>query len=431
MAARLAPVSTWADHRREMGKGSKADYGISSTELSEAVKHFEATQLKPKRMQERCLVELHLNFSKDPDLLERYIATSGAIRMGKIFEDLDTLAGAASYMHVLGHLPIRKDRASPLFIVTASVDRLDLVKPLVITSDYRLTGSVIYVGSSSMEVLVAIEEIKADSSPSEICLTGRFTMAARNAATLRSQRIAPLQLETKAEERLFQLGQQHKMHKQQSSATSLERSSPTEEEALLLHDVFLRDRNALTASAAKAIILGSSAKMMGSEEEVVSLSSTMHSSTLHMHPQQANVHLNVFGGVLMRHCYELGWITASIFANAPVEFLALDALSFHSPVPIGAVLNMTSTVTYTSQGEEKENAVAAVNVVAEIVDIESGKRKKSNTFHFSFSVGQTKRRVSPLTYADAIEWLESRRRVQIGDQLREEFKASAISPTVT
>ena len=105
---------------------------------------FEATQLKPKKMQDS-LVEMRLNFSKDPELTERYIATSGMIRLGKIFEDLDTLAGAASYLHALGHLPVKQDQGSPIFVVTASVDRLDLLKPLSISSDYRLTGSVIYV----------------------------------------------------------------------------------------------------------------------------------------------------------------------------------------------------------------------------------------------------------------------------------------------
>ncbi len=48
-------------------------------------------------------------------------------------------------MHALGHLPVKQDQGSPIFIVTASVDRLDLVRPLTPTRDYRLTGSVIYV----------------------------------------------------------------------------------------------------------------------------------------------------------------------------------------------------------------------------------------------------------------------------------------------
>lgn len=53
---------------------------------------MEAKLLKPKRMQDS-YVELYLPFTEDPELLEKYIATSGLIRLGKVLEDLDTLAG--------------------------------------------------------------------------------------------------------------------------------------------------------------------------------------------------------------------------------------------------------------------------------------------------------------------------------------------------
>lgn len=61
-------------------------------------------------------------------------------------EDLDALAGAISYKHT----DDGKTDSSPLTIVTASVDRIDLLKPLGM-SDLRLSGHVTYVGYSSME----------------------------------------------------------------------------------------------------------------------------------------------------------------------------------------------------------------------------------------------------------------------------------------
>jgi len=61
-------------------------------------------------------------------------------------EDLDALAGAISYKHT----DDGKTDSSPLTIVTASVDRIDLLKPLGL-SDLRLSGHVTYVGYSSME----------------------------------------------------------------------------------------------------------------------------------------------------------------------------------------------------------------------------------------------------------------------------------------
>lgn len=61
-------------------------------------------------------------------------------------EDLDALAGAISYKHT----DDGKTDSSPLTIVTASVDRIDLLKPLGVC-DLRLSGHVTYVGYSSME----------------------------------------------------------------------------------------------------------------------------------------------------------------------------------------------------------------------------------------------------------------------------------------
>ncbi|PWN99645.1 hypothetical protein FA09DRAFT_359067, partial [Tilletiopsis washingtonensis] len=71
---------------------------------------------KPKRMHDS-YVELSLPFRSQPDILERYIATSGGIRLGKLFEDLDSLAGDAAYTHVLGGRPsAAQQNNTPIFI---------------------------------------------------------------------------------------------------------------------------------------------------------------------------------------------------------------------------------------------------------------------------------------------------------------------------
>lgn len=127
----------------------------------------------------------------------------------------------------------------------------------------------------------------------------------------------------------------------------------------------------------------------------------------------------------MRQAYELAWMVGATFAHAPVNFLALDALSFHSPVPIGAILCMTSQIDYTTTtttlaAGQEERTVAAISVLVETVDVETGERKKTNTFDFSFDLGagESKRRVSPQTYQEAMRWIEGKRRVQLGLELR-------------
>lgn len=61
--------------------------------------------------------------------------------------DLDALAGAIAYKHIDNG----DHDASPLTVVTASVDRLDLFLPEAGRENYKLSGHVTYVGSSSME----------------------------------------------------------------------------------------------------------------------------------------------------------------------------------------------------------------------------------------------------------------------------------------
>lgn len=66
----------------------------SSTPSAPSQYELPESMLKPKRMQDS-YVELYLPFTEDPELLEKYIATSGLIRLGKVLEDLDSLAGGS------------------------------------------------------------------------------------------------------------------------------------------------------------------------------------------------------------------------------------------------------------------------------------------------------------------------------------------------
>lgn len=93
----------------------------------------------------------------------------------------------------------------------------------------------------------------------------------------------------------------------------------------------------------------------------------------------------------------------ALYAKQPVNFLSLDALSFHLPVHIGAVLSLSTHVTYTSnfnqdngQGQGQGSTLASVVVLAEINDVKTGQRKRSNTFHYSFELGgKVSKRVVP------------------------------------
>ncbi|KAL9931836.1 hypothetical protein V8E36_009386 [Tilletia maclaganii] len=492
MPTRLAPRQTWVEltqsRLQEQGRAgaSSGGGGVTGSGLSEAM-------LAPKPMS-ASYVEMYLPFASSPSLVEKYIATSGLVRLGMLFQDLDTLAGACSYQHVLGAQPREGDSSNPTYIVTASVDRLDMLEPLYPDRSYRLCGQVIYTGSSSLEVLVTVDEVENVSGgasgeggeaaavyPRTVknCLTGRFTMAARNAHTRKAQPIPPLQLNTDAERRLFAVGEELKARKREHSLSSLERVPPTQDESALLHRLHLQDEVAFARAAAGG---------KGEEGEgyvPVPVSATVLTSSAHMHPSHRNVHAKVFGGFLMRQAYELGWMCCALFKGGsshahqshpassdsaatphshdntspiPVRFLALDTLSFHAPVEIGSMLSLTARVDYSEMqhdatihddehgglqvgedvdGDGTREAVAAVSVVAEVTDIATGSTRRTNTFRFSFALSASasasasasssleqqgrevlRRRVSPRSYAEAMEWVDGRRRIIAGREVR-------------
>ena len=117
--------------------------------------------------------QLVLPFASSPDLLEEYVNAWGGIRLGKLLEHLDSLAGSIAYKHMLGPgvETLGKINERGFYIVTASVDRLDMLSSIHPVHDIRLSGQVIYTGRSSMEVVVKMEALEG-SSPDRTIMLG-------------------------------------------------------------------------------------------------------------------------------------------------------------------------------------------------------------------------------------------------------------------
>lgn len=98
-----------------------------------------------------------LPFSTDLALREQYINFYGNLRMGKILEDLDACAGTQPKKSIPratavltqnvgnvahAHADDCNPNTRPLTIVTASVDRIDLLDKLLPDRDMRMTGKI-------------------------------------------------------------------------------------------------------------------------------------------------------------------------------------------------------------------------------------------------------------------------------------------------
>ncbi|CAA7262575.1 unnamed protein product [Cyclocybe aegerita] len=380
--------------------------------------------------------EVILPFGSSSELLEKYTNASGGIRTGKLMEHLDSLAGSIAYKHMLGPTVQSLGRLEErgFYIVTASVDRLDMLAPLNPSRDLRLSGQVIYTGRSSMEVAVKMEAIGKDL-PEETVLVGRFSMVCRNAATNKAREVNPLIISTPQERGLYALGEHMKQRRQSLAQRSLSKVPPSSAEAADLHAFYLQHGQGREGKDAS---------------DHVWMGDTILEKCLLMFPQERNVHQKIFGGYLMRLAYELGFTNASMFTRGHVRFLSSNSISFAQPVPIGSILRLRSQILYTSSSPEYP-IIVHVGVKANVVDVRTGTEQTTNDFRFTWCQERGKaslalRQVVPKTYkgtlsrmpwvyansgltnellsrisfgsTEAMLWLEGKRALELGAEIR-------------
>ncbi|KAI9256071.1 acyl-CoA thioester hydrolase [Helicostylum pulchrum] len=396
----VRPVTFWMDKILE--KENKRPLDIPTTQYQQA---------SVKKTMADSYMEEYLPFKSTPALLDEYITTGGKVRIGKILEDLDALAGAISYKHMDTFV-----NSAPLTVVTASVDRMELLMPNTV-EDFKLSGHVAYVGKSSMEVFVKLETIPqydpstvasspfpprdfmAKPTPNTV-LFARITMVAVDSATGKSVRVNPLITNTDEEKKLAEYAQDCKSRKRLAGESALSKAAPTADERLTLHDIYLKYPDKKDVAPENAVWM-----------EDMSLQSVFL-----MQPQDRNIHNKVFGGYLMRRAYELAHATGSVFAKTNVSLLSLDEIIFKKPVPVGSLLNLHSQVIYS------QDTSFQVSVSAEVTDVEAGTTDLTNTFHFSLSAqDKPVREILPRTYAESMLYIEGKRRRQQGVQAKEQL----------
>ncbi|ORX34204.1 HotDog domain-containing protein [Kockovaella imperatae] len=417
------------------------DGTVPTQPLAPLTAEEEKELMRPKHMSES-YTTFDLPLKSDERLYQRYVNAQGGFRIGKLLEHLDSLAGAVAYRHCLPtYLRLSQSPDSTqafheastragLYLATASADRLDMLGKLNRDNvkDLRFSGFVTWTGNSSMEVVVKMEGSPNTSSSSswETIMIGRFAMVCRDSKTHKSKRIPELIVESEEEQALWNIGADHRKRLKQNSMMALDKVPPTSEEVKELHDLMLK-------------IVDHNAKYMDGEQ-VVQMRDTETQTVQLMFPQDRNLHGKAFGGTLMRLAFELCFTNAALFASRPMRFLSLDEITFRLPVPIGAVLRLTSKVVNTSTPRAGEEAKVHIMVRAEVEEVDSGVsrtrgwpdarldanqgsqvRRETNTFFFTMAVEDGKpigRTVVPTTYSESMHYLEGKRRLELGDEMR-------------
>ncbi|EOA27078.1 hypothetical protein CARUB_v10023175mg [Capsella rubella] len=343
-------------------------------------------------------------FSSDFVLREQYRNPWNEIRTGKLVEDLDALAGTISFKHCGGDSSARS-----MILVTASVDRIIMKRPIRVDVDLSIVGAVTWVGRSSMEMqLQVIQSQDANDSSGSVALEANFTFVARDAKTGKSTPINPVSPETEHEKLLWKEAEErNKLRKQKRAEIKEEHEKLKDLERL----------NELLAEGRVFLDMPALA-----DRNSILIKDTSHENSLICQPQQRNIHGRIFGGFLMRKAFELAFSNAYTFAGVSPRFLEVDRVDFIKPVDVGNFLRFKSRVLYTEANNSAEPLIN-IEVVAHVTSPELRSSEVSNRFYFTFSVrpeamkdGLRIRNVVPATEEEArrvIERMDAERPISL------------------
>uniref|UniRef100_A0A453LCI4 HotDog ACOT-type domain-containing protein n=1 Tax=Aegilops tauschii subsp. strangulata TaxID=200361 RepID=A0A453LCI4_AEGTS len=349
---------------RKMDAGGNADAG-PQTEL-----------LTKKPAQSR--TSIVYKFAADDILREQYRDPWNEVRVGKLLEDLDALAGTIAVKHCSDG----DSTTRPLLLVTASVDKMVLMKPLRLDTEVKIIGAVTYVGRSSIDIQIEVTQVDqgsvdGDVQSDPIALTANFTFVARDSVTGKSAPVNRLSPETEREKQLYA---------ETEALEKVKRRKREEQKGVLEKGVH---KLGVEAERLKALLaegrVFSDFPALADRDSILMKDTRLETSMI-CQPQQRNLYGRIFGGFLMHRAFELAFSTAYAFVGQRPCFLEVDHVDFLKPVDVGDFLRFKSCVLFT-QLENKWQPLVNVEVVAHVTRPELRKSEISNTFHFTFSVG--------------------------------------------
>uniref|UniRef100_A0A0D9XFQ0 HotDog ACOT-type domain-containing protein n=1 Tax=Leersia perrieri TaxID=77586 RepID=A0A0D9XFQ0_9ORYZ len=343
-------------------------------------------------------------FATDDILREQYRDPWNQVRIGKLLEDLDALAGTIAVKHCSDD----DSTTRPLLLVTASVDKMELKKPIRVDTDLKIAGAVTYVGRSSIDIQIEVTQvdqgcIDSDMQSDPIALTANFTFVARDSMTGKSAPVNRLSPETEKEKQLYV---------EREARDKLRKRKREEQKGVLengLHKLRV-EAERLNALLAEGRVFSDLPAL--ADRDSILMKDTRLENSLICQPQQRNLHGRIFGGFLMHRAFELAFSTAYAFVGQRPCFLEVDHVDFLKPVDVGDFLRFKSCVLYT-QLDNAEQPLVNVEVVAHVTRPELRRSEVSNTFHFTFTVcsdalknGLKIRHVVPSTEEEARRILE-------------------------
>ncbi|CAG7823644.1 unnamed protein product [Allacma fusca] len=338
--------------------------------------------------------------TSNSDLRDRYINSHGTVRIGRLFEDLDIFAGHCCYRHILN--PKSQGMPNPYSCVTALVDSIQFKSNTISTAeDIRLSGHVSWVGRSSLEISILVDQ-KNDKGSWKPITEALFVFVARDPMNQGAAFVNPLVGDTEEEKKFILEGEERNKKRRVTAAESLSNKPPNAEEIEIVHKLF---------SGLHEHVLGNQAIVL--QPGVQRMSDWELNTLLLCHPQYRNRFNKIFGGFIMRQAYEIAHSTVYLYSKAKPKIVHIDDILFRKPVEIGSLIRFNASVGYV------ENKHIHIPVVAEVLKPETNERSVTNVFQFTFlSQAETPPAVIlPESYLEAMRYLDARRHFKESGQL--------------
>ena len=329
-------------------------------------------------------IERTLPFGSEPNLRRKFMIVDkdipGNIRWGRLLEELDKLAEdiALKYVH-----QFNPDAS----VVTAAVDDIALHIPADITKDVYMRGRINFVGRTSMEVGIRVDQDKDAESSLAACY---FTMVARTGEgeDAESMPIPSLDYESDLEKERYEAAiERREAYRQQMDALG---EPPSKEEFRHLQKLHQAQE----------------------EEDFDGLlaEDLIRSNMERMYPDHENVPKKIFGGYVIRRAFELALMHAEEIAPDRPVFVRVNRINFLQPIRIGDKLDFTSRIVYTG------DTSISIEINIERTSLDKVTKALSNTCVFTFvnvdedMQPQPVPQVYPTTYAEDERYLKAHRR---------------------
>lgn len=329
-------------------------------------------------------IDLTLAFSTDPALRRQFMVVNDAIpanlRWGRILEVLDKLAEDVALNYVR--------RATPgARVVTAAVDDIVLHIPADVQQDLQLHARINYVGRSSMEVGIRVDQAAPESLSLASCY---FTMVARSGTGDDATNIPVQQLDYADDTERFRRDMAIERRRAYKNQVAAGRVQPSPEEYQLLAEL----HTAQDLPEFDGLLVGD----------------LVQSNWERMYPEQENVPEKIFGGHLIRRAFELAHVHAEEIAPHRAVVARVNRINFLNPVRIGDKLHFTSRIVYTGETS------ICVEINIERTSNDRVTKALSNRCVFTFVnvddalAPRPVPQVYPTTYAENARYLEAHRR---------------------